>query len=81
MSKSKNIEDFTDAELVEVFGLKLEKVQEESKGGQTCGMYSRGFRLTSEELKYSHEVWDVRSQHKARNWLMTVFRLYLEERL
>lgn len=61
-------------------GLKKEPIKEKlSLGGQSCGMFPSGIRLTHEDTKFQIEVEGSKSQLKNLNFAVTVFELYLEE--
>ncbi len=61
-------------------GLKKETIPEKvGLGGQSCGMFPSGIRLTHEDIKFKIEVEGSKSQLKNLKFAMTVFELYLEE--
>lgn len=61
-------------------GLKKETMPEKvGVGGQSCGTFPSGIRLTHEDVKFKIEVEGAKSQLKNLKFAMTVFELYLEE--
>lgn len=61
-------------------GLKKELINEKvSLGGQSCGMFLSGIRLTHEDTNFQIEIEGSKSQLENLKFAVTVFELYLEE--
>ena len=59
--------------------VKFEYYPDRPYGGQSCGIPSRGVRLIHEESGFKVETDWFRSSYQAKNFLLTLFELYLEE--
>lgn len=59
--------------------VRFERFPEAPKGGQQVGVPPRGVRLICEEYGFKAEVLYFRSQIQAREFLLTMLELYLQE--